>query len=127
MGIATAREALLAELMVDVDGLIGRVEALDASLAVTVEQAIKEASGKAFLAARMGFESMITEQERKLVAAGRNASAAISAQLGTGVTQLVAVNEALERKLWRLIALLAGLTVIGGAIGGVVAVKMLSL
>lgn len=127
MGIATAREALLAELMLDVDGLISRVEALDAALASSVEQAIRDASGKAFLAARMGFESMIAEQERKLVAAGRNASGAISAQLGTGVTQLFAVNEALETKLWRFIAIWAGLAVLGGAVGGALAVKILTL
>lgn len=127
MGISTAREALLAELMLDVDGLIGRVEKLDAALAANVEQAIKDASGKAFMAARMGFESMITEQERKLMAAGRNASSVIGTQLSTGVTQLFAVNEALERKLWRLVAILAGLSVLGGAVGGAVAVKILSL
>lgn len=127
MGISTTREALLAELMQDMDGLIGRFETLDSSLASKVEQATKDAAGKAFLASRMGFESMISEQERKLIEAGRNASSAIGAQLGTGLTQLVAVNEALERKAWRFIAILAACSVLGGAIGGVVAVKMLGI
>lgn len=125
MEVTTAREALLAELMLDVDALIKRLEALDSAMASKIEQAVKDAAGTAFLTTRMGFESMLAEQERKLMGAGRNAAAAIHVQLTTGATQLIATNESLERKASRFIAMLAGMALVAGLIGGVVAAKIM--
>ncbi|AIY44230.1 hypothetical protein LT85_p051 (plasmid) [Collimonas arenae] len=127
MGISTTREALLAELMQDVDGLISRFEAFDKDFGATIEQATKDAAGKAFLASRLSFETMISGQERKLTDAGLNAASKIAGQFNSGLTQMVAVNESLERKAWRFIAVFAAIAVIGGAVGGVVVVKMLGV
>lgn len=123
--ITTVREALMGEALKDMDVILNRIENVDKNIAATVEKATQEAVGRAYHSAHLTFKTMIDEREKKLLEAGRNAASLMGTQLSTGLTQLVAVNESLERKALRFIAIMAALAVLGGAIGGVVAVKML--
>jgi hypothetical protein len=122
--LSTAREALMAELLRDVDLLLARLETVQAELGPKIEQASNAAAGNVFLAARLHFESVISDNERKLVEAGRFAAAQIGNQLNSGVAQLVAATDALERKAFRLLCLLVVLALVTGAIGGFVGAKL---
>lgn len=122
--VSTAREALMAELLEEADALVRRFEQADATLAARMEQATTDAAGKAFLAARLNFESIIDTNAAKLTEAGRHAAAQIGNQLNHGVAQLVAANLALERKAWRLVLLLAGFAFIAGVVGGFVGTRL---
>lgn len=77
----TVREALVAEMLADIDKLLVRVEQLDQALATKIEQASKDAMGQAFLSVKLNLESTVREQEHKLVQAGREAAARIGNEL----------------------------------------------
>lgn len=116
--VSTAREALMAELLQDADALVRRFEQIDEALTGKIEQATTDAAGKAFLAARLNFESVIDQNADKLAEAGRYAAAQIGNQLNSGAAQLVAANAALERKARRFVVLLAVFALIAGIVGG---------
>jgi hypothetical protein len=116
--VTTAREALMAELLQDVDALVHRFEQAEQALAGKIEKATTDAAGKAFMAARLNFESVIDKNADKLIGAGRHAAAQIEAQLNSGAAQLVAVNLALENKARRFVVLLVGSAFLAGAVGG---------
>jgi hypothetical protein len=120
----TVREALMLELMQDVDALVRRVELMDETLAQRIEQSTKDASGKAFLAARLNFESMIEQQAVKLTDAGRHAAALIGNQINGATAQFVAANAALESKAYRFMLRLAGFAFLIGALGGFIGAKL---
>lgn len=122
--LTSAREALMAELLRDVDALVARLETVQAELGEKIEQASNDAASTAFLAARLQFEGVISDNQRKLVDAGRFAAAQIGNQLSSGVAQLVAATDTLERKAFRLLCLLAGLALVAGAIGGFVGARL---
>lgn len=122
--VSTAREALMAELLQDADALVRRFEQADEALSGKIEQATTDAAGKAFLAAKLNFESVIDQNANKLIEAGRVAAAQIGKQLNGGAAQLVAANAALERKARRFVALLAGFAFVAGAVGGFVGAKL---
>jgi hypothetical protein len=125
--VSTAREALIAELLQEADALVRRFEQADETLAARMEQATTDAAGKAFLTARLNFESMIDKNAVKLTEAGRHAAAQIGNQLNQGATQLVAVNLALERKMGRFVLLLVGFALVAGAVGGFVGARLAGL
>ena len=125
--LTSVREALLHEALKEMDALIEKISALDESLASRIEEATKEAAGRAYHSALLNFKTMIHDQEKKLLEAGRNGASMIGAQLNTGITQLIAVNEALEKKAWRFLFLWTAMAFMGGLVGGVVAVKMLAM
>ncbi|SAL60209.1 hypothetical protein [Caballeronia humi] len=114
----------MAELLQDVDALVRRVEHVDAALAGKIEQATTDAAGQAFLAAKLNFESVIDKNADKLTNAGRHAAAQIGNQLNHGAAQLVAVNAAHARKMWRLMLLLVLLALVAGAAGGFIGAKL---
>ncbi|MGY2492754.1 hypothetical protein [Cupriavidus sp. CP313] len=114
----------MAELLQDVDAMVRRVEQADEGLATKIEQATKDAAGKAFLAARLNLESLIDQQSGKLTEAGRHAAALIGNQLNTGAAQLVAANAALEGKARRFVLLLAGFAFVAGAVGGFIGARL---
>lgn len=122
--VSTAREALMAELLQDVDALVRRVEQADEGLAMKIEQATNDAAGKSFLAARLNFEAMIDQQSGKLTEAGRYAAALIGNQLNTGAAQLVAANAELESKARRFVLLLVGFALVAGAVGGFIGARL---
>ncbi|WP_197343431.1 hypothetical protein [Ralstonia pseudosolanacearum] len=122
--VSTAREALMAELLQDTDALVRRFEQADEALSGKIEQATTDAAGKAFLAAKLNFESVIDQNANKLIEAGRVAAAQIGNQLNGGAAQLVAANASLERKARRFVALLAGFAFVAGAVGGFVGAKL---
>lgn len=122
--VSTAREALMAELLEDVDRLLQRFEQLDEALAGKIEKATADAAGKAFLAAKLNLESVIDKNADKLIAAGRQAAAQIGNQLNSGAAQLLAANAALERKARRYMALLVALAFAAGGVGGFIGAKL---
>jgi len=122
--VSTAREALIAELLQDADALVQRLEKVDGALSEKIEKATADAAGKAFLVAKLNFESMIDKNAEKLTEAGRHAAAQIGNQINSGAVQLIAANTALESKARRFVMLLVGLAFIAGAIGGFVGAKL---
>jgi hypothetical protein len=122
--ISTAREALMAELLQDADVLVRRFEQADEALAGKIERATTDAAGKAFLAARLNFESVIDKNADKLTDAGRHAAAQIGNQLNSGAAQLVAANANLEHKMRRLALLLVLFALVAGAAGGFIGAKL---
>ena len=125
--VATAREALMAELLQEADALVRRFEQADQALAARMEQATTDAAGKAFLAARLHFDSVVDKNAAKLTEAGRHAAAQIGNQLNQGAAQLVAANLALERKARRFVLLLVGFALVAGAVGGFVGARLAGL
>ncbi|AJP60186.1 hypothetical protein UC34_24930 (plasmid) [Pandoraea vervacti] len=117
----------MAELLQEADALVRRFEQADETLAARMEQATTDAAGKAFLTARLNFESVIDKNAVKLTEAGRHAAAQIGNQLNQGATQLVAVNLALERKMGRFVLLLVGFALVAGAVGGFVGARLAGL
>ncbi|WP_043418406.1 hypothetical protein [Cupriavidus basilensis] len=115
----------MAELLRDTDALVARIETLDKELAGHIEQAVRDAAGKAYLAARLNLETMIGEQEQRLTKAGRHAAAQIGNQLNGGVTQIVAANQVLERKATLALLLLFSSSLLAGAIGGFLAALLI--
>lgn len=122
--VSTAREALLAELLQDADALVRRFEQVDESLTAKIEQATTDAAGKAFLAAKLNFESMMDKNAEKLTEAGRYGAAMIGNQLGNGTAQLLAAHAALEGKIRRLILPVIVLAIASGAMGGFIGAKL---
>ncbi|MEX3614426.1 MAG: hypothetical protein VB141_11895 [Burkholderia gladioli] len=114
----------MAELLQDADALVRRFEQADEALAGKIEKATTDAAGKAFLAAKLNFESVIDKSAEKLTEAGRHAAAQIGNQLNSGAAQLVAANAALERKARRFVLLLVGFAFVAGAVGGFVGAKL---
>lgn len=125
--VTTAREALMAELLRDVDGLIARFEQAEQSLGARVEQATRDAAGQAFLAAKFNFESMIPDQERRLVEAGRHAAALIGNQLSESGTILNGLAFELQTRRKGLLLLVAVVSLMAGAIGALVVVKLVGI
>jgi len=116
--VNNAREALVAQLLEDIDGLVSRLENVQGEIAGKIEQSTKDAAGKAFLAARLSFETMIRENERKLIDAGRYAAAQIGIQFNAGTTGTVAANQALTHKGRALVVWCAVFALVAGIAGG---------
>ncbi|AKM33562.1 hypothetical protein AB870_25465 (plasmid) [Pandoraea faecigallinarum] len=117
----------MAELLQEADTLVRRFEQADQALAARMEQATTDAAGKAFLAARLSFESVIDKNAAKLTEAGRHAAAQIGNQLNHNAARAVAVNLALERKARRFVLLLVGFAFVAGAVGGFVGARLAGL
>jgi hypothetical protein len=122
--VTSAREALMAELLQDVDVLLQRVERVHEELPGLIEQATKDAAGKAFLVARLNLETVIDQQAQKLTDAGRHAAALIGNQLTGSAAALVATREQLERRgrLFVIFAICLGLCAAG--VGGYIGAKL---
>lgn len=119
-----AHEAIMGELLQDVDGLLKRVEQLENTLPDRIGQATKDATGKSFLTARLNFESMVAEQERRLIDAGRTAAATIGNQLNRAAENIITANDAFSRRTFRMLIVIAGVTLVAAIIGGFIGVKL---
>lgn len=64
--LSTTREALMAELLIDVDRLLDKVSNLDQSLADTIEKSTKEAANKGYLSASLQMKRLAEEIELKI-------------------------------------------------------------
>lgn len=116
----SVREALMAELLQDVDILVRRLEQVDEALAGKIDKAASDAAGKAFLAFKLNFEAVLEKDAEKLVEAGRYAAAQMGHQLGAHTAQLVAAKAALERRAHSFVLLSMGVAFAAGAAGGYV-------
>lgn len=114
----SVREALMAELLQDVDILVRRLEQADESLAGKIDKAATDAAGKAFLAFKLNFEAVLEKDAEKLVEAGRYAAAQIGNQLCAHTAKMVAAKAALERRAQSFVLLLMGVAFAAGAAGG---------
>jgi hypothetical protein len=122
--LTNAREALMAELLQDVDTLVSRVEHVHETLPGLIEQATKDAAGKAFLTARLNLESVIDQQAHKLTDAGRHAAALVGNQLNSEAARLASTSEAFARSARRFLLLIAVTALAAGAIGGLIGAKL---
>lgn len=125
--VTSAREALMAELLQDVDSLIQRLERVHEALPGLIEQATKDAAGKAFLAARLNLEAIIDQQAHKLTDAGRHAAALVGNELNGQAAELVRASGELATKGGRLILLSAFVALIVGVVGGFIGAKLAGL
>ncbi|BAO94106.1 hypothetical protein [Caballeronia insecticola] len=114
----------MAELLQDADALVRRFEQADEGLSGKIERATSDAAGKAFLAAKLNFESVIDQNSDRLMEAGRVAAAQIGNQLNNGALQLVSKNAAFERKARRLVVMLAVFALTAGVVGGFIGSKL---
>ena len=121
----TTREALIAELLKDVYALAGRIEEADKTIADRIAQATSNGANQALHTSRMNFESMIDERGRKLYSSGMKAAELIDDKLRSRVVKLTALNRALKRKGGMFLMLTAAFSIVGGAVGGAVAVRLL--
>lgn len=122
--VSSAREALMAELLQDADLLVRRFEKVDESIGERMEKAVGDAAGKAFLAFKLNFESMIEKDADKLLQAGHYTAAQMGNQLGTQLAQLIAIQGAIERKAYKLLMLLIGMAFAAGAVGGFIGARL---
>src|SRR5437868_4729052 len=99
--VTSAREALMAQLLEDIDDIVQRLEAIDAGLAARIQRAVGDAAGQAFLRARLDFAATIAEQERRLTDAGRHAAALVGNQLREGAAGVMVQASVLERSAVR--------------------------
>jgi uncharacterized protein (DUF885 family) len=125
--VTSAREALMAELLEDVDTLIQRLERVHEALPGLIEQATKDAAGKAFLAARLNLETVIDQQAHKLTDAGHHSAALIGNQLNSGTGKFLAASGVFNREARRLILLLSFIALGAGALGGFIGAKLVGL
>lgn len=117
--VTTVREALLAELMQDADAIVKRLEALDVDLAAKIERSSADAANKAFLAWKLRFESMVIENEKRLIDAGRYAAAQIGSELNVAAAPINAATGAYRHAGMRAIAVQFGVALAGGIAGGI--------
>lgn len=122
--VTTAREALMAELLLDVDKLVSRIEAVDSDLAHKIEQATKDAINQTLLSTKLNLQSVVTEQEQRLTEAGRHAAAMIGNQLNSGICHIVTANATLESKARKLLLILFSLSLIAGTLGGIIGANL---
>ena len=116
--ISSVREALMAELLTDVGELIGKLEALDASLATTIERAVANAHGNAFQTTRSNLAAFVDDQGRKLGAAGRDAANAIGYELSGQGAALIHAAQGLSTHARRQFHVLLGVALGAGIVGG---------
>lgn len=69
--LSTTREALMAELLIDVDRLLSKVSELDQSLAETIEKSTRDAANNGFLAASLQIKRLTEDLELKIELAGQ--------------------------------------------------------
>ena len=123
--INTTREALIAELLKDVDALVQRVEACDTKISEKITSATDRAARDALSATRQDFVSTLETVRSKLVMSGKNAAQAISDQLDGRILTLTALNKDLRRRTGLYLWLAFVFSVLAGSAGGVVAAKIL--
>ncbi|WP_045762327.1 hypothetical protein [Xanthomonas albilineans] len=118
--VTTVREALLAELMQDADAIVKRLEALDVDLAAKIERSSADAASKAFLVSKLRFETMVIENEKRLIDAGRYAAAQIGSELNVAAAPIQAAAGAYRHAGMRAVAIQFGIALTGGIVGGLV-------
>lgn len=120
--VASAREALIAQLLEDIDALITRLETVDQELRARIEVAVRDAAGQAFLRARLELEAVIDQQTDKLGTAGRHAAALIG-QATRGEAAAITTRAVGRRRMSAREALWAGafhgvISALMGSVGG---------
>lgn len=87
--LSTTREALMAELLIDVDRLLNEVSDLDQSLSETIEKSTQAAASEAFLSTTLQLKRLAEDVEMKIDQASVRAtkSLALSHNLSDQKTQ----------------------------------------
>ena len=123
----TAREALAAQMMEDIDALVRRLEEVDGELGSKMEQSIKDGAAKALLQTRLNFESMMESQQVALLQAGREAAARIGNELNRSAAPLMLAAGGLRR--WFLVFALVTLVtaIVAGAVGAFIGYRLAAM
>jgi cell division septum initiation protein DivIVA len=116
----TAKEALQAEFLADINKAIDRLEAIDGQLKTNIEKAVNEASGRAFLAARMQQETALNDSLSNILAEAKKSAKEIEGQLSKPAHRYVAGAQALEKGLVRLFWFAIAGSATAGAVAGLV-------
>lgn len=116
----TAEEAFRIEVLREARSLLKQLKEIDKTLEGKIKKSIEEGTGRAYTAARLRYEELISQSENKLVQAGHKAAALIGNQLDSKIAEIVGANNALERKGWKFVIIVAIAALIAGAVGGVI-------
>lgn len=103
----TTKEALQMQMLEDVDALLTRLEKLQVDLARDIAEATQDATGKALLAARLGFEESISKQRHEIIEAGQQAAREIKSALSTPTAVAITPHGKLKHGLLRIAIILA--------------------
>lgn len=71
--LSTTREALMAELLIDVDRLLNKVSELDKTLSETIETSTREAASKGYLSVSLQIKRLTEDLELKIESASQKA------------------------------------------------------
>lgn len=116
----SAREALIAQLLQEVDETVSRVEGLRETIGPAVERAVAEAANSAFAKWKMGFEGLVREQAGAISESGRYAAARVGNELDGASERAVAAAVALGGATRKVVVLVVGACLLSGLVGGVV-------
>lgn len=119
-GPTSTKEALQAQMLEDVDGLLTRLERLESGLSIAIAEATKDAAGKALLATRLSFEEVLDRQSMELIDSGRLAAREIKQALTAGYTR-----NKIAGSLQPFFLHMA-LSLVGGVAGGLVVLMLQS-
>jgi hypothetical protein len=113
--IAGAMDTTSAGLKTQLDELTGKIE-----------KAMDDGAARSASHMKMSFKSMMADERKELNATGVRAAELIDDKLQSRVLKLGALNTALERKGGMFLMLTAVFSMVGGAVGGAVAARLLS-
>lgn len=113
----TTREALLGQMLEDVDKVADRLETIEKGITEKIATATEIAFGKAFLTVTMRYEKMIETQSAQLVETAKKATGMIRAELSSAALPLGEAARRLRKQaiVWMTLAALIG--VVSGAAG----------
>jgi hypothetical protein len=116
--LSTTREALIAELLIDVDRLLTKVGDLDQSLGNTIEKATKDAANKGFLSASLQIKRLTEDLEIKIEHACLRAGSGYSQRESPNITPVASSSSSMVHLKLFAFCTLGGL--MGGLMSGLI-------
>lgn len=113
-----AREALVAEMLKDVDALLTRQEQVGQTFGAAVSEAVQDAAGKAFLATRMNMEATLKDAGRQLLGDVKQAAALLQDEGARAVRAADQRDTKLRTYVRNLAILGVGVALVAGLLGG---------
>lgn len=116
----TDDEALKAEVLKELFGILPRLEAIDKALADKIRKSTEEAGEKAFTAAHFRHENMLDNWQKRFIATADKAGDSIASTLDAKITSMTTVSKSMYRNCWSLLITIAATSILSGFISGVI-------
>ncbi|RMP38507.1 hypothetical protein ALQ24_200079 [Pseudomonas syringae pv. antirrhini] len=113
----TQREALAVQMLEEIDGLVSKLDQVSSDMRTEIEQAIRDAAGKALLQTQMNFESVLERGQLELLQAAKTATARIGNELNRGGLALLLSTKQLKQRLVQFL-IIGVLTAVAAGVGG---------